>query len=262
MVAERVGDTTRLVTLRSEVPLVLREADGALWLVGGAAGPLAGDELSLEVVVGAGAHLLVRSTAASILLGGPGPGPSRLSVTAEVGDGAELVWLPEPTVATSRCSHEAITRVSLAGSGRLIWRDEVIAGRSGEGPGTWWSRLMVDIDGTPCCRQDLGIGPGFPGWSGPAVMGSYRAVGSALVVRPRESPRLPVGPLATGEEGVEAESMATACGRGRLITAVAASTSCLRSLLDRALSAEVAERQHGWPQDHDHDRREDEQHQR
>ena len=62
-------------------------------LVGGAAGPLGGDRLRLEIEVGAGALLDVRSVAASLALPGAGGAQSRLEVTArvEVGRAAALV---------------------------------------------------------------------------------------------------------------------------------------------------------------------------
>src|ERR1700721_2043243 len=51
---------TRLPVLRSQVPLVLRRTPDAVYLVGGAAGPLGGDVLSLSITVGPGAFLRVR----------------------------------------------------------------------------------------------------------------------------------------------------------------------------------------------------------
>ena len=44
--------TTRLPVLSSQAPLVLRRTPSAVYLVGGAAGPIGGDELSLWITVG------------------------------------------------------------------------------------------------------------------------------------------------------------------------------------------------------------------
>jgi len=78
------GGRTRLVTLRSEPPILVRRtgprhADGEVevHLVGGAAGPLGGDRLRVEVTVGPGARLCVRTVAASLALPGPGAGSTR-----------------------------------------------------------------------------------------------------------------------------------------------------------------------------------------
>ncbi|MGI9119531.1 MAG: urease accessory protein UreD, partial [Acidimicrobiales bacterium] len=122
--ADQVGGT-RLPVLRSAPPLSLRAGGGqgwagralslsaaeppnheqgarpravTVWMVGTAAGPLSGDRVGLGVEVGAGASVTVRSTAASIVLGGPSEDDSELVVDVDVGPGGELCWLPEPTV--------------------------------------------------------------------------------------------------------------------------------------------------------------------
>ena len=61
---------TRLPVLASQAPLVLRRTPEAVYLVGGAAGPIGGDQLSLRITVGAGALLRLRTAAASIALPG------------------------------------------------------------------------------------------------------------------------------------------------------------------------------------------------
>jgi urease accessory protein len=65
------GGVTRLPVLASQVPLVLRRTPEAVYLVGGAAGPIGGDSLALHITVGAGAFLRVRTAAAAIALPGP-----------------------------------------------------------------------------------------------------------------------------------------------------------------------------------------------
>ena len=42
-------------------------------------------------------------------------------------------------------------------------------------------RLDVDIDDHPLLRHQLELGPGVPGWDGPAVLGANRAVGLVLL---------------------------------------------------------------------------------
>jgi len=55
------GGRLRLARLRAQAPLVLRPTGpGQVHLVGGAAGPLPGDRLCLDVEVGPGARLTVR----------------------------------------------------------------------------------------------------------------------------------------------------------------------------------------------------------
>src|SRR5688500_13576061 len=104
-------------------------------LVGGAAGPLGGDRLRLEIEVGAGAALCLRTVAASVALPGPDGAESRLDVVATVAAGGRLSWLPEPLIAAAGCRHVAAADVTVAEGGRLVWRDEVVCGRHGEEPG-------------------------------------------------------------------------------------------------------------------------------
>jgi urease accessory protein len=188
LVAAVAGDETRLVTVRGEPPLLLRRTgttgDGAalVHLVGGAAGPLAGDRLALRVDVGPGARLEIRSVAATIALPGRADDWSRLDLAVSVGAGAELRWLPEPLIAAAGCRHVSRAEIGIADGGRLVWRDEVVCGRHGEQPGDLRTELDVEYGGRPLLVHDLAIGPAAPGWAGAAVLGGARAVGALLTV--------------------------------------------------------------------------------
>jgi len=175
---------TRVESLRSAAPLVLRVTPDAVYMVGGAAGPIGGDELRLDIEVGPGASLTMRSAAAAVALPGPGGEASTLAVRARVGEGGTLRWLPEQSVAARSCRHEIRTHVALAPGSRLAWREELLLGRCGEEPGRWRARSVIDLDGRPLWRHELCLGDDTPGWKGPAVLGRSRAVGSLLVVDP------------------------------------------------------------------------------
>ena len=192
----------RLPVLRSEAPLLVRRTGPAtVHLVGGAAGPLGGDRLRLEIVVGPAADLTVRSVAATVALPGAGAGSSRTDVVVEVAAGGRLRWLPEPLVAAAGCRHEAVTTVDLAPDARLVWRDELVCGRHGEEPGDATLRANVRLDGRPLYRHDLAVGPHAPGWAGGAVLGGARAYGSLLVVN-EPPPEVPATLLALAGPGV------------------------------------------------------------
>ena len=228
VVAESDGrGGTRLVTLRSEAPLVLRSTPDVLYLVGGAGGPLGGDDLTLEIVVGSGARLTVGTVAASIAL--PGVGPSRVRVQATVAAGGELRWLPEPVVAAHRCRHHMEATVVLQADARLAWREELILGRHAEPPGSVSSSASVDLDGAPLLRNELAVGPEHPAAAGPAVTAGARAVGSVLLVGApwAASPGSTVlGPTAV---------VLPLAGPGMQITALAADASGLRRQLDHGM---------------------------
>ncbi|MEU8314955.1 urease accessory protein UreD [Micromonospora sp. NPDC048169] len=221
---------TVLAELRGETPLLLRQTPGGgrgvtVYVVGGAAGPLAGDDLRLEIDVGPGAAVRLHTVAASVALPGRPGVVSRMAVRAVVRDGGVLHWLPEQLVAAAGCAHLAESQVELAAGARLTWRDEVICGRYGEAPGGAVVHTRVDYDGRPLLRQSLAVGPGAPGWAGPAVLGGASATGSLLVV----DPSLPHDPATV--EGTVAR-LPLAGGPATLWTATAADAHTLRAHLE------------------------------
>ncbi|MDY7106636.1 MAG: urease accessory protein UreD [Actinomycetota bacterium] len=173
---------TRLVDLHSETPLLLRAALGGLHLVGGAAGPVRGDELALSVVVGPGATLVVRSVAASLLHPGPGDPWSALAVDVTLGRGATLDWAPEPTIALAGCAHRTVTTIAAAAGARLRWREDVVLGRHDEQPGDVSLRLDVTRCDAPLLRQELCVGPSMPAWDGPGGLAGARRIRSTLEI--------------------------------------------------------------------------------
>jgi urease accessory protein len=212
--------TARVVEARSAVPLVLRHTSThpcggypeqpstappeavrpvtglappalptvTLHLLGAAAGPLAGDLLRLDVSVGPGVRLVLRSVAATLAMPGHGPGPSVLEIHAQVAGGGALDLLPEPTVAVRGCHHRMVGRAEVATGGWLRWREEIVLGRFGEAAGQVETDLRIDVGAQtgslPLLRQQLTLGPDVPGLTGAALIGSARAVGSLLVAAP------------------------------------------------------------------------------
>jgi urease accessory protein len=175
---------TRLPVLSSQVPLVLRRTPDAVYVVGGAAGPIGGDELALRISVGAGAFLRVRTAAASIALPGPEGLESVLRVTVDVGTGARLEYLPEPVVVSAGARHGTIIRVALAEGASLLLRDELLLGRHGEAGGACRTELRVTYAGRPLLRQSLEVSGTDPADLGPAVLAGHRGVGTLLDVDP------------------------------------------------------------------------------
>jgi urease accessory protein len=230
VVAEADGlGGTRLARLRGETPLLLRQtgthaAAATVYVVGGAAGPLGGDDLHLEIEVGPDAALCMRTVAASIALPGRSAALSRIVVTATVADGGSLRWLPEQLVAAAGCRHLTLATVDLERGASLRWRDELICGRYGEDPGEATITTSVRYAGRPLLRQCLAVGPGADGWAGPAVLGRAKATGSLLGVDPGGPPATPgvLGPTAV---------RAPLAGPGWLVTATADDAHTLRGYL-------------------------------
>ena len=217
------GGASRLAVCSGEAPLLPRRTSryGPLevHLVGGAAGPLRGDDLCLRVEVGPGASLVLRTVASTVALAGP----SRMTVQAVVEAGGKLEYLPEPVVASAVCDHVMRSTVELDATARLVWREELVCGRYGEEPGDLVSSTTVRRAGVTLFRQEIAVGPRTPAWYGPAMLGGARTMGSILVVDPEWT----VAPTATATTAIM-----PLAGPAVLITAVADHAHDLRRTLD------------------------------
>ncbi|HTJ38143.1 MAG TPA: urease accessory protein UreD [Dactylosporangium sp.] len=179
IVAELAGGRTALRVLKGEAPLLPRRTGPEeVHLVGGAAGPLGGDDLSLEIEVGPGARLWLRTVAASIALPGRDGAESRLAVHATVGEGGFLAFLPEPIVAAARCRHHNASVVEVADGARLLWREEAVFGRHGEPPGDLRLSTSIRRNSRPWYRSDVAVGPSYP--DGPAILHGARLLATLV----------------------------------------------------------------------------------
>ena len=220
------GGVTRLPVLASQVPLVLRRTPEAVYVVGGAAGPIGGDELGLRISVGAGAFLRVRTAAASIALPGPDGLESVLRLLVSVEPGGHLEYLPEPVVVSSGARHATIVSVSLDEGASLLLRDELLLGRHGEDGGAGRTVLRVDYAGRPLLRHSLEVSGADPVSLGPAMLSGHRAVGTLLRVN-----GCPVEPPTSSCSATTEVAALQLAGPGVLVTAVAHDAVTLRQRL-------------------------------
>ncbi|HEV7647221.1 MAG TPA: urease accessory protein UreD [Actinophytocola sp.] len=149
--------------LRSAPPLTLVPARGhtgpaLVHLVGSAAAPLGGDDLTLTVHVGRSAALRLAGVAAAVALPGPRGAPSRVTVRLHLAAHATLAYLPGPTVITARAHHAAVLLAELAEGARLHAREVLVLGRAGERPGVLSTRTAITRAGRPVLRQELTVG--------------------------------------------------------------------------------------------------------
>lgn len=208
------------MVLQGRAPLLPRVAavpgSGAeVVFVGGAAGPLGGDELAVRIEVGAGARLTVRTAAAAVVLPGTGAA-ARQRVEIVVEDGGELAWLPEPVVVAAGARYEAAVRVTLGRATRLLMRETLVLGRAFEPCGDAVSRWDAAAEGRVLLRQQAAYGPGAkPGWRGPAGTCGGTVVGTELRYPdvPDATPRMP---------SVPGRAVCALAGGGLLTTVVAA----------------------------------------
>jgi urease accessory protein len=229
---------TSLPVLEGDGPLALRRTRGSadearVVLVGAMSGPLGGDHFTVEAEVAEGARLRVGSAAATIALPGQAKGESRYDVRLTVADRGELHWLPEQLISAQGSELYVTTRADVAGTGRLVLREEQVLGRAAEQPGRLTSRLTLCVAGRTVLDQELACGPGAPaGWDGPAVLAGHRAVGQLIVVRPEFAVE-PVAARVLGDGAV----VVPLAGPAVLVSAVAPDALKLRRVLDEALAS-------------------------
>ena len=187
---------TCITGLRSQAPLMLHAAiakEPEPWaahaadfarvcVAAGAAGPIGGDRLRLDVHVGPGSALVLSEASATLLLPGRDGARSRTDFRIHVDSAATLILLPEPIIAAHGCDHLNDVRVELAADARLVMREELLLGRHGEGPGRVRQRIRVLRTDAPVYSQDLELGTATA--AAPAVADGHRAIGSLLVVDP------------------------------------------------------------------------------
>lgn len=231
IVAEVVAGRTAYTTLRSSPPVALRATPEGVYLVGTLGGPLGGDELTLDATVKAGGRLELRSAAASVVLPGPSGSPSSTSVTLDLEAGASLDWRPEPLVLAHRSDHRTRTLIRADERAAVVWREEIVLGRSGEEPGSLLQHLRVEVGTRPVLCTEVGLGPRWPGWDGPCGVGGARCLGSLLVLGPDSSRLRPLPSTADLPPGLRAAVLELE-GGGLMVSALGESSRAVRCLLD------------------------------
>ena len=195
-------------------------------------GPLGGDALRIGVRVDPGVSLVVRSAVATIA-GFPGPGAlcRRWTSSSWSPWAGSLSWLPEPLLLVAGADHRMTTRIRLDPRARLVVRDVVVRGRHRERSGSLRQRLVVDVDDRPLLRNELRLGPRWPGADGPAGAGDAVRVAQTLLVGAGPSP--PPG----GDSGAIRAATMTIAEGVELISEVARDAGALVGAPDTVLHA-------------------------
>lgn len=186
-VAVRV-ESNRVVGLDTAPPLAAKILAGPggpeLVVVGAAAGLLEGDTVAVDITLGPGARLVVRSTAATLAHPCPGGGATSSTVRACLGEGASLVWVPEPLVAFGGCRHRGRSALDLGPGATAVWYEALTLGRSSERAGQVDLRFDVTLEGAPLLRDGFRSDAAFS----PAVLGGLRHTGSVHILGVRPPP--------------------------------------------------------------------------
>ncbi|MEM8620793.1 MAG: urease accessory protein UreD [Actinomycetota bacterium] len=186
---ERHGHRDRLVDVRCEPPLTVRECHDRILLVGSAAAPVGGDDLRTEVRVGPGATARIGSAAATLIWPAPtttdGMARPSSSIThAIVDDGGCLEWHPEPMVSLVGSVHRAATVVELAEVARCSIVEELALGRHGEPAGQLELTLRVRRAGRALIAHSERFGPHAHGAGSVVSIGEARHVICVVLVGP------------------------------------------------------------------------------
>ena len=148
---------------------------------------LGGDQVGLEVEVGTGTWLDLRDVAGTVAYHGRGR-PCRVDVRLRVAPGATLIWAGEPLVVSGGADVTRTLDVDVAAGGRLLLRDTVALGRSGETGGDLRCTTTASVDGRPALVEELRLGSFARSW--PGVLGHARVVDTvtALGWQPTAAP--------------------------------------------------------------------------
>lgn len=203
--ARRRGDATVVTVCAGSVPLAPRVVPAgrpswaAVALVQTAAGPLAGDELDVDVDVGPGAALEIFGVAATIAM--PAARAAVQRVRCSVGGAGRLWWRGAPLVLAAGCRLESLLDLELDAGAVALTEEAVVLGRTGEEPGAFHGILRCDLDGTPLLRDEIRVGGAH---RSPAVLGAARAYGGLSLLGVRGD-----GPLQLAGPGTVARVVAT-----------------------------------------------------
>lgn len=168
---------------RSAPPIVLRQTGPhRVHLVQAAGGPLGGDDLTLDVHLGAGATLELRSAAATVVQAGGRPAAAQWTMAASLATGAELDWRPEPTVVCDGAELRSRMTVEVQRGAQATLREVVVLGRASQSGGRYHGELAVDFDGAPLLNHTLLLDGADPALVGAAGTGGARVVGMLAVV--------------------------------------------------------------------------------
>jgi urease accessory protein len=173
------------LTIRRVRPEVAGRCE--LRLVGSAAGPLPGDELSLSLRLRPGARAALRATAAS-LAQGDGIGTCALTSQVALADGAYLAADPGALIVCRGARVDVRLELALGTDVTLEWRELIVLGRTGEPPGAATLRWDVTRLGHPVLRQFVDLAdPEWTAWAG--LTDRRRVLACALLANPSAAPR-------------------------------------------------------------------------
>ncbi|WP_245814190.1 urease accessory protein UreD [Cystobacter ferrugineus] len=186
---ERVGKRTIVSRARAKSPVRLltpRNHGHAAWVYTSLLGDglVDGDHLSLELDVAEGASALLSSRGHTRVY--RSPHGCRSEVVARVGEGALLVWVPDPTTCYTGARYEQRLDIQLAPGASLVLMELVTTGRKANGERWTFSRfsssLRVHREGRALFDECWLLDPAQGEIS--ERLGRFDAIGTVLLVGP------------------------------------------------------------------------------
>jgi urease accessory protein len=197
-------------------PRLVPAANGRarILLVQTIAGPLAGDQVHVEIEVGPEASLELGANAATLAL--PADVAARHALHVRLHEGARLAFLQEPVVLAAGCDFVSSSELELADGAAALVRDLVVLGRHAETTGRYRARFRCELSGRPLFHDAVALGA--ENAASPVVLAGARVYASLtlLGVEPDAPPT--AGELALAGPGRVARALAAdvPAARGRL----------------------------------------------
>lgn len=156
-------------------------ADGLhIALVGTRAGLLAGDALTLHLTVGPGARLHLLEPAGLVAYDHRG-GTSAWRAVIDIAEGGELTWDARPFVISAGADVARSMDITMAAGARMLWRETLVLGRSGERGGSVRATTRATYDGLDLLVEDLDLrDPDVREL--PGILGANRVIGAVTAL--------------------------------------------------------------------------------
>lgn len=175
---------SRVLSSYCEAPLLVREIRDefglTLMVVNNAAGPVGGDDITLEISFAERVTARVRSVAATLVMPGAIPAPSQLTTRISLANESKVDWELEPMVSVQNSRHLSLTSVTAHQTAELQLSETLLLGRSNEPSGVIDLRQSVERDDVLLLDQTLGAGSDEMRSHG--AQGNFRWLWSQLIL--------------------------------------------------------------------------------
>jgi urease accessory protein len=165
-----------------------------------------GDRLCYHLEIAAGCRIIATTQTAERAYATRGA-PAVAEVTATLGAGARLDWLPQETILFEDSHLHRSTTINLAGDAACLMVESVVLGRHAMGETLTRARLtdrrMVLRDARPVWAETLAITPDFLAEANAALLGEARAFAVIALIAPHAEDALPALRAALSHQGCE-----------------------------------------------------------